>query len=493
VTAENHELTRQQRDIAKSYQKLRQTSVNRRRLLVNAGIAAGLIGAYRMGPETPVAGAAVRARQDAVAADHPAILAAQEWVGAPEEPTEPITLVDWEEAGERWELPKRGVYPIWQMIHPNVMLEIQATPIGEMFPKIQLAMASKSDKYDIIDHDYAFFPQLISAGHLTQVQDYLDVDEAYKEDIYSDVPENILDLYRDKPLAEGGVLYGLPPDGNCQLMVYRRDAFEAAGITELPQTWPEAIEVAKELTSGNQYGFTATLRRGYWATHCFNTIFWSHGGEWFGNGYNEPPTLNVEAGVMALETLLALMPYAAPGTLNAVDDEANALITTGSAVFAPNLWGGSVWTNQKTNPQFYDKIGVDIVPKGTTPESDHRPIMGGLGLFIPAYSHNKDWAWQWIKFCASKEVGKEWVENLGQPARLSLLTEYESIQPYFPALAKSFPTAHRMEPIPETGELYEVFGTEVANVTTGAKAPEQALADANKAVEDIMRNAGYYN
>ena len=190
--------------------------------------------------------------------------------------------------------------------------------------------------------------------------------------------------YRDKPLAEGGVLYGLPPDGNCQLMVYRKDAFEAAGITALPETWPEAIEVAKELTGGNQYGFTATLRRGYWATHCFNTIFWSHGGEWFGNGYNEPPTLNVEAGVMALEILLALMPYAAPGTLNAVDDEANALITTGSAVFAPNLWGGSVWTAEKTNPQFYDQIGVDIVPKGTTPESDHRPIMGGLGLFIPS-------------------------------------------------------------------------------------------------------------
>jgi ABC-type glycerol-3-phosphate transport system substrate-binding protein len=74
-----------------------------------------------------------------------------------------------------------------------------------------------------------------------------------------------------------------------------------------------------------------------------------------------------------------------------------------------------------------------------------------------------------------------------------LLTEYESIQSYFPGLAKSFPTAHRMEPIPETGELYEVFGTEVANVTTGAKAPEQALADGNAAVEEIMRKAGYYN
>ena len=38
-----------------------------------------------------------------------------------------------------------------------------------------------------------------------------------------------------------------------------------------------------------------------------------------------------------------------------------------------------------------------------------------------------------------------------------------------------------------------MFGTEVANVTTGAKAPEQALADGNAAVEEIMRNAGYYN
>ena len=77
MTPESNDLTPQQRDVAKTYQKLRQTTVNRRRLMINAGIAAGLIGAYRMGPEAPGASAAVRARQDAVAADHPAILAAQ--------------------------------------------------------------------------------------------------------------------------------------------------------------------------------------------------------------------------------------------------------------------------------------------------------------------------------------------------------------------------------------------------------------------------------
>ena len=104
--------------------------------MINAGIAAGLIGAYRMGPEAP---GAERGRSRASGCGRsrsPRDPGGKEWVGAPEEPTSPITLVDWEEAGERWELPKRGIYPIWQMIHPNVQIEIQATPIGEMFPKI---------------------------------------------------------------------------------------------------------------------------------------------------------------------------------------------------------------------------------------------------------------------------------------------------------------------------------------------------------------------
>ena len=186
------------------------------------------------------------------------------------------------------------------------------------------------------------------------------------------------------------------------------------------------------------------------------------------------------------------MPYAAPGTLNAVDDEANALITTGSAVFAPNLWGGSVWTAEKTNPQFYDQIGVDIVPKGTTPESDHRPIMGGLGLFIPTYSHNKDWAWQWIKFCCSKESARS--GSRIRPTGAALAAHRVRVDSaVLPGSGQELPDRAPHGADPETGELYEVFGTEVANVTTGAKAPEQALADGNAAVEEIMRNAGYYN
>jgi ABC-type glycerol-3-phosphate transport system substrate-binding protein len=478
-------LTEEQQYLAKEYRKNRLT----RRKFIAQGIKAGLVGAISVGySRFPTLAFA----QGAQYANHPAIIAMKSWKGTPPDPTSPITITSWAEAGERWELPQRAVYPIWQFAHPNVKIDIVATPIGEIFPKIQLAMASKSDRYGIIDLDYAFLPQLISAGHVTNLQPYLDKDPAYRDDLYADVPENVLDLWRDKPLKQGGTLHAVPPDSNCQMFVYRKDVFDKLGIKTLPETWPETVNVAKELTGGSQYGFTGTLRRGYYSCHVFNTIFWSYGGEWFANGYKKPPTLNTEQAQIALDIMKKLLPYAAPGTLNAVDDEANALITTGTVVMAPSLWGGSVWTSPKTNPKYYDKIGVDIVPKGTGPKGDRRPIMGGLALFIPTYAHNKEWAFEWIKFAASKEVGKEWVEGLGQPARNSVLKKYSNIQPYFLALAKSLPHAHRMEPIPETGELYEVVGTALADVFTGSKTISQGLTSAQSAAEDVMRKAGYY-
>ena len=53
-----------------------------------------------------------------------------------------------------------------------------------------------------------------------------------------------MDLYRDKPLAQGGTLYGLPPDSNCQLQYYRKDVLEELGFDGPAETWEEAIEIA---------------------------------------------------------------------------------------------------------------------------------------------------------------------------------------------------------------------------------------------------------
>ena len=105
-----------------------------------------------------------------------------------------------------------------------------------------------------------------------------------------------MDLYRDKPAAEGGILYGLPPDSNCQLQYYRLDILEQAGIDGPAETWDEAIEIAKTLAESGVKQTGTTLKRGLFAGTVFITILRSYGGDWFDKmepgGFNpasEPP------------------------------------------------------------------------------------------------------------------------------------------------------------------------------------------------------------
>lgn len=410
----------------------------------------------------------------------------------------PVTVVSWASAGQRWEFPQKGVYPLFQKKFPDIKIQIVAEPIADMLPKTAVAMASKSDRYDVIHEDYNFVPQFIAQRALEPIEPYLDKDPAYKKDILADIPENVLDLYRDKPLAQGGKLYGLPPDSNCQMQYYRADVFEQAKIKPAV-TWDEAIENAKVLSDGGKKkAVGAPLKRGFWAAHVFITMLRSYGGDWFdkmGPG-GWKVGIDSDEGRKAFDTLMKLVPYLEPTSLNASDDEANTAMLNGTWVYAPVEWGGSSMNDPKYT-KFADVWKVGVVPKGTGPKARHAPHMGGLGLIIPAFSKNKDAAWEWTKFCCSgdtqdPEIGKAWVENAGQPARASLLKKYASIRPYYAGLQESLPVAMRFLPIPESNALYENVGTEVASVVTGQKKPEQGIKDMQAAATRIMTKGGYY-
>ncbi|MGZ5908722.1 MAG: ABC transporter substrate-binding protein [Reyranella sp.] len=419
-------------------------------------------------------------------------------LAAPAVRAAPATVVSWASAGQRWEFPQRGVYPLFQKKFPDIKVQIVAEPIADMLPKTAVAMASKSDRYDVIHEDYNFVPQFIAQHALEPLEPYLDKDPAYKKDILADIPENVLDLYRDKPAAQGGKLYGLPPDSNCQLQFYRVDIFDKAGIKPAV-TWDDAIENAKVLSDGGKKKVVgAPLKRGFWAAHVFITMLRSYGGDWFdkmeAGGWKVG--IDTDEGRKAMDTLMKLVPYLEPTSLNASDDEANTAMLNGTWVYAPVEWGGSSMNDPKYT-KFADVWKVGIVPKGTGPKARHAPHMGGLGFIVPVFSKNKDAAWEWIKFCCSgdnqdPEIGKAWVENAGQPARASLLKKYTSIRPYYSGLQESLPVAMRFLPIPESNALYESVGTEVASVVTGQKPPAQGLKDMQVAATRIMTKSGYY-
>ena len=408
-------------------------------------------------------------------------------------------LVSWAPSGQRWELPQKAVYPLFQEKFPNIEVEWIAEPIADYIPRTVIEMSARSDRYDILHNDYQVVPQLIALGSLEPIQPYLDADPEYKEDILADVPENVMDLYRDKPAAEGGILYGLPPDSNCQLQYYRADVLEAAGISQPAETWDEAVEIANELAAGGERQTGTTLRRGLFAGTVFITILRCYGGDWFDRmepGYFNPG-LNTDAGAAAMDIILRLKPALEDSALNASDDESNPAMAAGVWTYAPVQWGGTTM-NDPNFTEYWEVWKTTRVPRGNVENGDHRPHMGGLGFVIPAFSKNKEAAWEFVKFCCSGDkqdprIGKAWVEGTGQPARASLLQKYADIRAHFPALQESLPTAVRYPPLPETAALYEAVGNEVAAVVLGDKDLESGLQSMDDAVRQIMQDAGYYD
>ena len=403
-------------------------------------------------------------------------------------------------AGQRWELPARGVLPIFNERFPNVEVDIQPGPHGEMVTKAMMLATSKSKAMDVLYTDYGQWPAFDAAEAMEPLGHFAEKDPGWLEDYLGDVPAAISKGYR-VPAEPDGTLYGLTNDGNAKLHFYRRDLLEQAGIHKVPETWEEALEACKALhrPDQDQYGFITTARRGGFAGWVFWGMLASYGGEWFDRqeegGWH--PTFNNDKGYKALETLTKLMEFRHPVTLNATDDECNTALANGTAVYAPIQWGTAVLNNPEYS-QFPEEIGTDLVPRGETAEGTHRPLMGGLGQFVSAHSSNKEAAWQWIKHLNSGDyvdsrISDAYVDSAGQPARISMLTKYENIRPHFTGLKKSFPVAVSFVPlIPEAFTLSDILGNETTAVITGEKSIEDALKAMEKGVEGVMMDSGYY-
>ncbi len=403
--------------------------------------------------------------------------------------------------GQRWELPSRGVIPTFKERFPNVEVEIQALPFSDLFTKLQLLAASKADSFDAAWGDAGQWQALGAIGAMQNMEPWLAKDPGWWEDYINDVPESITRLYRI-PSEPDGDTYGLSSDGNTKLQFYRRDLFEEAGITSVPEVWEEAIEVAKMLhrPEKDQFGFITTARRGLFAGLEFHQLLISYGGDWFdkeGEGGWHPQFDN-DFGFQALTTLQKLMEYRHPVTLNAADDEVNAALANGTAVYAPMEWGTTI-LNDPEFTEFHDVFASDLPPKGETQESRHLVLRGGHAQYINANAtSDQDAAFEYIKHLNSGDyvdsrIGADYVAAAGSPARISLLEKHLNVRPHFFGLSKALPVSRSYVPgIPEAFTLADIIGNEVVAVITGEKPIEDALRTMEKGVTQVMTDSGYY-
>ena len=119
-----------------------------------------------------------------------------------------------------------------------------------------------------------------------------------------------------------------------------------------------------------------------------------------------------------------------------------------------------------------------------------KSVLGGWQLFLNKNSKHKEASIEFMKFYASEYAQKLHALNDSyMPARSALYTDKDILEkyPYYSDFPQVLETAVPRPQSPYYAEISAILSAEVQNAMKGSKSAPKALADAQKAMEQVGR------
>jgi len=368
--------------------------------------------------------------------------------------------------------------------YPDATVTVSCIPIAQWHDQIFTDFAAQGGA-DLPILDSQWIGEAVKGGHILELTDWMKKNMEIEDYIPA-----ALSAYGEFPLGSGRY-YGAAAMADVQLLVYRKDLFQKAGL-QPPKTWSELLKQAQAFKKSGMDGFVW-----YWcgSAACYdqvqvawNQIAWSFGGElWDPKTYKVEGVLNSPENVTALEFAQELYKTGPEGAGNFTYNEVVDAICTGKAAMT-SIWAGF-------GPVFLDKKGCKesdnlgfAVPPG---ERKHYLSLGGQGISVNAHTKNKEAALDFLKWFETKEVQLEWVKLGGDSARKSVLASdtFKNAAPYNPVFAEAYPLVKDFWNLPEYSAMLVVQGEQLNLSVTGQKDAKTALDTIAKEQQKILDKA----
>ncbi|WP_059102579.1 ABC transporter substrate-binding protein [Shouchella shacheensis] len=333
---------------------------------------------------------------------------------------------------------------------------------------------------DVVFASDGDFGAWAKAGLFLNIQDKVDNSSINQEDMW----DSALDRYRwDGSVLGEGDLYALPKDIGPSVMFYNKEIFDEAGIPypdpEIPMTWDEMLDVAQQLTSGDQYGIGPL----WW-----EAFLWSNGGDVLSEDntefiMNEPDAVEAIQFVSDLTNDYQVAPDSR--TLDAMD--ADQMFETGRvAMVFQGRW------MVPTYRQLDFDWDVAPFPAGKTGEASG--WSGSVGYAINKDSNFPEEAFQLIEYLAGEE-GQDIQTELGLaiPTYKSLSDTDVFLQPdQRPANAQAFlQAAENQRPGPWTltpnNQWLDHVNQNLGDVWNGERSAEEVLNEIKEEVDELLK------
>jgi len=346
-------------------------------------------------------------------------------------------------------------------------------------------MTAAADQPDIVALDVIWPGEFIANGWAEPLGKYLT----------PGIEKNYLPGMMNSVMKDGKI-YGLPLYTNAIHFFYRKDLLAKYGL-QAPKTWEEMIEQAKLVTQkeGNPdlKGYISMWAEMEGLFMNYLQFFWGAGGSFF-NAAGKVD-VNGPAGLKALKTMIAMIrddKIAPESILTYKPNDAMALFRQGRAVFM--VVQDFVWPMLEANDSpVRGKVAMDRVPYFKGFEKANTVCMGGWILSLNPYSKHKAEAVRLMEYLTSEKSGLLLATKAGcLPARAGMDRNQALLKAYPIAetLYKDFavgdvrPSALAGKNYPE---LSHIMQREIHSALLGKKTAEQALGDAQRAIEKLLQ------
>jgi multiple sugar transport system substrate-binding protein len=298
--------------------------------------------------------------------------------------------------------------PVWQHIidefqkaNPTIKVEYVGVPIAQVQQKYDTAIAG-GGLPDVGGVSTAMLANLVPQKALDAVDDRIS-GSSLKDKLNQQVVGTVRAAIPDQKL------YMVPMSTNIGMYWYRTDWFSEAGLKS-PENWNDFFSAVDKLTNTgqNRYGFTIRGGAGSIA-QMLEVIYGQSGITSIFDGSGKA-TVNDPRNVAALDRLVRLYKKNTP----------EADVTNDFPKMVAQFDGGTIAIMQHNLGSYNDHVkalGKDKIAAFAVPKSDNgsRTVVSnpvsGIGVF--SSGKNKDAAFKFAEFAASKAMNSYWAEKTG--------------------------------------------------------------------------------
>jgi multiple sugar transport system substrate-binding protein len=357
----------------------------------------------------------------------------------------------------------------------------------EYFKKVLLDLSSGSPSTDVFMSVHFAIPQYAKGRWMEPLGPYLQDPKLTDNKWYdfADFPPVSL-----RELTYNDALYGIPITTEQMTMYYRKDLFEAKGLS-VPNTMDELYDTVKKLNNPPTVaGIALRLKRGEGPDWPWNTFLCDYGGTWVDK--DGVPHVNSPEALAATEMYLKLVRDAGPsGAVNYSWYEGSSDFAQGKlAVFidAQGFVGG--FENPEKS-KVVGKIGYAVMPASPSTRS-----VGGSTAWcwgMASGSKNKTAAWLFIEWATSKQIGNQ-ASLAGWIARTSAWSDPDLSKKFPPEWLKvnlegikNYSDTYTYPQVTVMPQLVDIISVALQEAFTGTKTVQQALDEAQQKHLELLK------